>query len=273
MTPSTNGLGTRLKPSSPTSTSSPSEAEIVGQRLERLGALEVEDLGVAAGSSRSIRRAGRTCRRAGGTRSCRCCRSARSAPARSARPWRTASNADGDGRTWCRRARSSRRPAASRRPGHWPASAGSRSGGSSSAAMRVQATCSAAATKTALAASAGGTSPSRKRSARASRSVASAVARALRACWAGFRQDAGVDSFQDPRQRHAPALVAPPGRGVERRPMDELRLGDLRCPRQGARRQPRQRLVLGGDQGRDHAQERLRARGPEPVPSAVRRGG
>ena len=53
-----------------------------------------------------------------------------------------------------------------------------------------------------------------------------------RACCGGFRQHGGVDLLQDARQRHAPALVAPPGRGVERRPLDELRLGDLRRPRQ-----------------------------------------
>jgi hypothetical protein len=70
-----------------------------------------------------------------------------------------------------------------------------------------------------------------------------------------FRQHAGIDFFQDPRQRHAPALVAPPCRGVERRTMGELRLGDRRWPRQGARRQTHECFLLGGDQSRDHPQK------------------
>ena len=66
--------------------------------------------------------------------------------------------------------------------GHWPESAGSSWATSRRAAMRVQATCNAAATNTISAASEDFTSPCRKRSASASRSSAVAAASAVRAC-------------------------------------------------------------------------------------------
>src|SRR5262249_14820757 len=53
------------------------------------------------------------------------------------------------------------------------------------------------------------------------------------------------------------AVVARPGRGIERRPPGKLGRGDIGGPRQTARRQALQRLVLGGREARHHAQEAL----------------
>ena len=273
MTPSTNGLATREKPSSPTSTSSPSEARSSanGSRARALSSRRPSN---SPGRPRSTRPAGRPCRRAGGTRSCRCCRNGRSARARSARPWRTASSADADGRTWCRRARPGRTPAASRRPG-------TRRFGFAGRGRRRPAAPPCASRRPA--GPPPRTPPGRPRRPRhrrpgsgrpaprdrAGSAAASAVARLPRR----LRQDAVVDLLEDARQRHAPALVARPGRGIERRALDEPRLGDLGRARQRARRQVGQRLVLGRDQGRDHAQEafQLVARRQRPQPLGAAR--
>ena len=127
----------------------------------------------------------------------------------------------------------------------------SRSATSRRAAMRVQATCRAAATNTAWAASPAATSPRRKRSASASSRPAERRASAERACARGLRQAAVVDPLEDARERHAPALVARPGRGIERRATaSPWRSRGRASPAAGP-----QRLVLGCHQGRDHAQE------------------
>ena len=234
MVPSTKGLGVRAEALFAHQHVETERREIVGQRFGRADTCRYRRPSSSHGSSRSTRPACRKCPRGFGTRSCRCCRSGHSGPAHNATRWRTASSGGGRHRTSCRPGRSGRRPRATRRPGtaRSPAPRCRDRPCSSSAAMRVQATCREAATNTACAASPAGTLPSRKRSARASSSatppVVASAARARRAA-SGSRPSSVFSRMC--AQRHPPALVAPPGRRIERCAVHQLCLGDLRRPR------------------------------------------